>query len=384
MADLPNRRGQAYVVLAAAVIAAASEAPRVAAAAGALPDALRPFVWSDLLATYFTRGLGGGKIPYLDVFFEYPPVTGYLSGLFSVAMGGAFGYTLAWAAVVVLSATAIAYLLAREAGTRAALWGWVLAPQVLLLAGVGADLLPAALLLGAAVLVRRGRLTWAAAALAIGAAAKLFPAAAAPLLLVRAGPRRGVAAAVFVLVALVIALPALLASHSAVEGLLYYAAGYQAGGVAVWGLLSTALEGAGVPAATSLVFGLTTAGLIVTYVRSVLPRARAAADPAIGFALATIAVLLWARLYSPQFSLWVLPFTALLGLERKRSFRLLALSDVAVFFTASPLTLVRWETADGLPTLLLAVLAVAVVLRHVALIGLWRSIARVAQEPRAR
>ena len=371
-------------MLAAAAVAGLSETPRVMAAAGALPDALRPFVWSDLLATYVTRGLDGGRLPYFDVFFEYPPVIGYIAGLFSALTRSATAYTVAWAVVVVASSAGIAYLLAREAGWGATLRGWVLAPQVLLLSGLNADLLPAALLLAGAVLARHRRPVAAGIALAFGTAAKLFPAVGAPLLLFGDRRRGPWAIGAFAAMLLALAVPAIAAPQSALGGIVYYAAGYQAGGVAVWGLVAATLGTLGVPEPATLVLVATTIGLAATYVLLVLPKARTSSDPAVGFALGALSVLLWARLYSPQFSLWIVPFGALLGIERTRSFWLLALADTAVFFTASPLTLVRWESADGLPTLLLGTLAVAVVLRHVALIGLWRAIVRGAKQPRAR
>jgi len=381
MADLPLRRHQAYVVLAAAVVAAASEAPRVLAAAGALPGALRPFIWSDLLFTYDVRGIAGGHLPYFDVFFEYPPLMGYLAGIFSALFDSPVAYTAAWAAVVVASAAAIAYLLVRERGVGPTLRGWILAPQPLLLAGLNADLLPVALLLLGAVLARRRRPLAGAAALALGAAAKLFPAVAAPVLVLTAGRTWLSAALVFAAATVALSVPALVAPHSAAAGLLYYAVGYQAGGIAVWGLVAASLEALVVPAAGTVLFVLTTAGLAFTYLLLVVPRARAAADPAVAFGLATIALLLWARLYSPQFSLWALPFATLLRAERSRAFLLLAAADTAVFLTASPLTLVRHEPGEPIVGFLVAVLAAAVVLRHVALIGLWRAIARRAKQP---
>jgi len=306
---------------------------------------------------------------------------GYLAGIFSALVDSPVAYTAAWAVVVVASAAAIAYLLVRERGVGPTLRGWILAPQPLLLAGLNADLLPVALLLLGAVLARRRRPLAGAAALALGAAAKLFPAVAAPVLVLTAGRTWLSAALVFAAATVALSVPALVAPHSAAAGLLYYAAGYQAGGIAVWGLVAASLEALGVPAAGTVLFVLTTAGLAFTYLLLVVPRARAAADPAVAFGLATIALLLWARLYSPQFSLWALPFATLLRAERSRAFLLLAAADTAVFLTASPLTLVRHEPGEPIVGFLVAVLAAAVVLRHVALIGLWRAIARRAKQP---
>jgi len=85
-------------------------------------------------------------------------------------------------------------------------------------------------------------------------------------------------------------------------------------------------------------------------------------------------VLLWSRLYSPQFSLWALPFFALAALP-VRAFVLLTVADVGVFLTVYPLTLTERLAVD-VRDLLLATLAAAVVLRHVALLLAWRAAVR--------
>jgi hypothetical protein len=107
----------------------------------------------------------------------------------------------------------------------------------------------------------------------------------------------------------------------------------------------------------------------------VLPRSRRAHDPVVGFGLATVTLLLWSRLYSPQYSLWLLPFFVLLPL-RVRSFVLLTIADVGVFFTIYPLTLVI-DPSDPLRSAFLAALFASVALRVVALILIWRDIARI-------
>ncbi len=363
-------RGAVATGCIAAIVAALSELPRLAVAADVLPAALRPFTWSDLLATYVQRGIEGGRLPYFDVAFEYPPVVGYLGGAFALAASSRAAYLAMWAVVVVLASGALGIVLAREAGPRAAL-RWALSPQLLLYAGLGVDVVPAALLAGAAIAARHGRVVGSASALALGAATKLFPSVALPALALRA--RRGGRSALlaFVIVGAALFVPALIAPHSALGGLVYYTEGYPAAGVAVWGLVATTLGAAGLPG-TTIVLAATTAGLLGTLVLRVYPASRRA-DATTTFALSTIAVLFWSRLYSPQFSLWLIPFFALTPLGG-RTFALLSLADVAVFLTASPLTLVRWDAPEGLPSVLLALLASAVVLRHVALIRAWRDL----------
>lgn len=119
---------------------------------------------------------------------------------------------------------------------------------------------------------------------------------------------------------------------------------------------------------------LTYAAAALTYLTLVLPRARPAHDPVVGFGLATVTLLVCSRLYSPHNSLWLLPFFVLLPL-RVRSFVLLTIAKVGVFFTIYPLTLVI-DASDPLRTAFLAALFASGALRVVALVVMWRDIAR--------
>ncbi len=103
-----------------------------------------------------------------------------------------------------------------------------------------------------------------------------------------------------------------------------------------------------------------------------LPRARAT-DPVVPMGLALVASLVWWRLYSPQYSLWILPLFVLLPL-RARVLSLLVAGDALVFISVYPLTLVRWDRDDAIATALLATLVVGVAVRLLALIATAREI----------
>lgn len=319
-------------------------------------------------------------MPYADAPFEYPPGVGYVAGAFSLLAADATAYVVAWGALVVLVACACAYGLAVTAGVPRALRYWSLAPQLLLFAGMNFDVLPATLVAASVVAARKGRGLVAIVALALGTVTKLFPAFAAPLVIARAwrGKERmnGVALAlVFGGIVLGVYLPSLAQPHSSLVGLGYHSFALGANLDSVWGLAAGALAAVGLADPAPTIFVVTTVGLLATYVLAVLPRALRAADAAVGFALATVSILFWARFYSPQFSLWLLPFFVLLPLSGG-TFALLSLADILVFLTISPLSLVRWGPDDGLATVLLAVLAAAVVLRHAALVMAWREVWR--------
>ncbi len=367
------------VVLLAAVVTATSGAPRILLAAGQLPEALRPFVWSDALFTY-QRGLTGHRLPYVDTPFEYPPLIGIISGLLSVVASGPVPYVLGWSLLLVAAAAACAAVLVRSAGPRGTLLFWSLSPQLLLLGALNFDVLPALMLVVATVAARRGHDVASAVALAAGFAAKFFPLASAPLALLRARRRRRFALA-FALVLLAVYVPTAPQPHTSVADVGFYAVGISANIDSVWGILERLFVATGVPSPRILILALTLSGLAASYVLLVVPRALRARDPAVGFLLATVALLFWSRLYSPQYSLWLVPFFALLPLGA-RVFAVLTIADVGIFLTIYPLTLVRRELDDPMSLALLGALAGFVVLRHAALVLVWRRASALVDGPR--
>ncbi len=369
-------RSQAVIVAAAAaLVLIASGVPRALLASGVLPEFLRPVVWSDVLFT-FVRGLSGHRLPYVDTPFEYPPLVGILAGALSLVASTAFAYVVGWVVVSGAVGAGCAYVLAREAGLRRTLAYWALAPQLLLLGGINFDVIPAALITVAAVAARRGSDVTAAAALAAGAAAKLFPLASLPLAILRAKGRTAASAVAFAVLA-VFYLPTMFLPNSSLTALGFYAVGISSNLDSAWGIVERLLAVLGVPDSAGAILVITFVGLIATYVLRVVPRGLHATDPAVAFFLATLALLFWSRLYSPQYSLWLLPFFVLLPLGA-RLFVLLCAADIGVFFTIYPLTLVQRGADDQVGLMLLSALAAFVVLRHAVLLLMWRAALRLA------
>jgi len=322
-------------------------------------------------ATYVDH-LAGGRVPYADTYFDYPPAIGYLAGLFSRVSDGPVVYVALWTVIAAAASGGVAYLLAREGTPARTLLFWSGSPQLLLYGGANFDVLAVFTLVVAVVLARRGRHMAALIALGIASLVKVFPVVAAGLELERARRARGIRAALalstaFAATVAIGAAPSLAAPHPSTEGIVVQAS--RTNFDSVWGLVLAALDGLHVPGAGTLVGALSLVGLLSTYL-FVLRRAEPRADPARLTLLGLLALLLWTRLYSPQYSLWVLPFFALLPV-RPRPFALLSIADIAVFAALYPLTLVPWGRDDTLPSILFGVLAVGVVLRHVALIGTW-------------
>lgn len=368
--------GSALAIIAAATSVVVSATPRVLLAAGWLPPSARPFIWSDVLATYLDR-LAGGRMPYADTFFDYPPGIGYVAGILARLAGGAVAYTVVWTAISVLGAAVIAALMVRAAPTGRTIVFWSASPQLLLYGGANFDVVPLLLLVVAVVIARRGHAFATISLLALGTLTKIFPAVSVPLELERVRRRSGIraaliAAAVFILIVLVVALPSIVAPYPSTDSVLFQAV--RTNFDSIWGLVIGALGLLGVPNAQAIVGWLSLLGLAVMYfvvLRSADPRA----DPALLTLQGLLVLLLWTRLYSPQYSLWVLPFLALCNVP-VGPFVLLSIADIMLFVTIYPLTLVPWSAADPLPTFLLGAFAIGVVLRHVALIAMWSAARR--------
>lgn len=351
--------------------------PRIALASGILPSVLRPFVWSDV-AFIWERGARSGQLPYRDVPFEYPPLVGYAWGAIETVAASEAVHVLAWAGVQAVAAAVVAYVLAREAGSSRALLFWSLSPQLLLYGSLNFETIAVAPLVVAIGLARRGRPIGSAVALAVGTAVKLFPAAALPVVLARpflARDRRAVVAvAAFAVVLAAAFVPGATAPFSTLTSLRQYSVGIEPNFDSFWGLVRSIVLTTGWDPRDAIVMA-SLAGTAVTYLLLVVPAMRRSADPAVTAGLAVAAVLIWARLYSPQYALWILPFFALAGLSA-RTFALLTFADVAVFLTVYPLTLVDRPPGDPAAPLLGSALAAAVVLRQAALLltarELWR------------
>lgn len=359
-------------LLVAAVAAASvflSTVPRVLASVGALPPPWLLFGWSDVLQTWKDSGLAGHHLPFRDVAFEYPPVVGYVAGALSLASDGYVTYLIGWSCVVALSAAVAAAALTRHAGWRRGLIYWALTPQLLLFSAINFDVLAATAVTLAAIAARRGREGASLVALAFGTATKLFPVVSAPLLplrlAMRGQSRRSLAALAAFGVALVgLYLPATLAPSSILPFTSAYAYGAVTNVDSIWGIIRELALATGHDL-TGWIVPISLLGAGVTYLILVVPRAIRAADPVVGFALATVTLLFWSRLYSPQYSLWLLPFFVLLPFRRD-SFVALTVADVVVFFTTYPLTLL--VVAYDVAVVLRAFLIGAVLLRHGALL----------------
>jgi hypothetical protein len=367
----PRRTVLAGVVLGVVFFAVVCALPRI--------GLYRGHLGTSEFQSYGDRTLSG-HVPYRDFSLEYPP--GALPAFVAPSLGPAGDYDRLFEAfelgcglaVVALAAVALGALRAPRARLFARVAFAALAPLALgPLTLRRYDLWAVALMTGAVAALLHGRVRLAFAALAAGAAAKLFPLALLPLALAYVDRRRRREAALaFVACGLVIVGPfVLLAPGGVADSLLRqlrrplqietlgssailvaHELGAAAPGVEFgsgsWNLVGT------VPNAVA---ALQTAALAATLVALWWRFARGprgADELLVASAAAVAAWLVFGKVLSPQFLLWLLPLVVLVASRRRvwlAPVLLAALGLTQAVYPARYDALVRLE---ALPVALLA------------------------------
>jgi uncharacterized membrane protein len=277
-----------------------------------------PPCYSDLVGIYEGRGLASGALPYVDFpaggsyrdpgFLEYPVGIGALVLAAAITTDSRESFVLVNALGIAIAGLIAAFLLVRMAGWRAL--RWALAPALVIYAFLNWDLLAVVCTVAGCFMLQRGRIARAGAWFGLGAAVKLYPVLfLVPLVLERIWSRdiRGAVIAVLAGVSAFVVPNLALAAVNADAWWATYAF-HSARGAdlgSTWSLL--------VPdASTRLVNLLSTAALALSGTAVLLVawgRARREGDfptLAVGSAL-VVAFLLWSKVASPQYALWVLP-----------------------------------------------------------------------------
>ncbi|MDQ3662266.1 MAG: glycosyltransferase 87 family protein [Actinomycetota bacterium] len=302
--------------------------------------------YNDIQALYEARGLSGDAFVYVHGeleaqelvggAIEYPVATGVFMWLTSRPVSD-FGAFLSVSAIALGPfALLAAGLLHDLVGRRALLWA--LAPALILYSFHNWDLLAAAALCGGVWLWSRDRPLAGAAILGLGAASKLFPALLlAPLALERwaKGDRRtaGLVGLVGVATFGALNLPFVLANFDGWWATYAFHSRRTAdfNSFYTWGFPSLA----GDPETLNLV----SLGLSVVSWGAALGlgwRSRRSSEAASPYpvlqvsAAMVVAFLLWSKVHSPQYVLWILPFFVLLRVSLGWWFAY-ALADLAVY-----------------------------------------------------
>jgi uncharacterized membrane protein len=301
--------------------------------------------YNDIQALYEARGLSGDAFVYVhgDLAaeglvggaIEYPVVTGVFMWLTSRVVSD-FGAFLTISAVALAPfALLSARLLHDLAGSRALLWA--LAPALVLYSFHNWDLLACAALCLSVWLWSRDRPLGAAAALGLGAASKLFPGLLlAPLVLERwaRGDRRtaGLVIALGAGLFAVLNLPFIVANFDGWWATYSFHSRRTADFNAfyTWGFSSLAGD---VEALNRVSLGLSViswgAALAIGWRRRISERPALYPFLQVSAAM-VVAFLLWSKVHSPQYALWILPFFVLLRVSLVW-WVAYALADLAVY-----------------------------------------------------
>ena len=297
----------------------------------------RLLCYSDILPLYHSEGLDRSRVPYLQTPNEYPVVTGLFMWAMSLVGRSQRGFFLANAVALAGFGLLTSVLLYRSVGRR--VWFFALAPALFLYGFLNWDLLVVFLATAATIafLARRDGLS--GVLLGVGAAAKLYPALfLVPFVLQRlheddrkGAVRLGLAAVgTWVLVDL----PFAVLSPERWSFFFRYSSSRPMTYGTLWFAGCDAIADREHCLSIPVLNGVS--ALLTLVLAAWLWRMKTSRDQ--GFARWTFAFpllivfLLVNKVYSPQYSLWLIPWFALV-LPDLRLFVAFAVADLAVFVT---------------------------------------------------
>jgi len=307
----------------------------------------RRLCYTDVLPLFGTEQLSGGRLPYVDRCApssadcdEYPVLTMYFMRVAAWMSRGYSGFAYANDVMLGICALAISFFLAQVVGGRA--WYFALAPTLLLLGLVNWDLLAVALAAAGTFAYLRGRDRGGGILLGLGAAAKLYPALLViPFAADRLRARRTEGAARLVVWSAVsfavVNLPFALLGTGDWATFFTKNVDRSPDFDSIWFVACRKIQGSAANYCTwspRLVNVLSL--LVFLLVVMALWRWRAGREPdfprwTLGFPVIVV-FLLVNKVYSPQYSLWLLPWFAL-AVPDLRFFVAFEMADAAVFIT---------------------------------------------------
>lgn len=347
----------------------------------------RRLCYSDIVPLYGARGLSEGRFPYVDADLEYPAGTGLYLGAVAKTTTTLVSFVNANAVGLALMGLGVAWALAVMTRDPRRVLLYALGPPVVLYAFHNWDLLAVGFATLGLYAFWRGSGGWAALLLGLGAATKLYPAFLFPVLALAAWKRDGKPpwrmAGTFMLGAALLNVPLAIANFDGWKYPWDFQSMRAANFETSWFMLYRHTKGDWF--FDSSLVNLISGGTFVVgaAVLIALEARRERLRPyALSFGIVVL-FLLTAKVFSPQYALWLLPFFVLLRLPMW-SYVAFVVTDAAVWVSISAYFLAA-QYASGDPAFRLDVTEVAVWARYavlgVLLVLSWRVEEMVADPP---
>lgn len=290
-------------------------------------------VYSDTLG-FFDRVSAPG-FAYISKSIEYPLLIGLFMQLAGVIGKTKLGYYLVSAVGLIAASVVATYFLYKilpEGQKRNLLRYWILAPTMLVFVTSNWDILAIALIAAALYFLHKEKVYWGAFFLALGFSAKFYPILYLPILLLKIRRWQDWLKIAGIFIGTTLALNGFfMLYHFDTWSYFYNLNTFRDPNPdSVWTIFRFfvwPLEAGTVNLLSLLFFAVSYSYLIWQYRQESLVKL---------FAIATLLFVLFNKIFSPQYLLWLLPFFVLLPEIKKRLFYALEFSNLAAFFIILP------------------------------------------------
>lgn len=329
-------------------------------------------VYGDVFAFYQTAL--DPRVPYLEKSIEYPVLTGLFihgMGLLGQTRMGYYFASMVFLIIFGALATALLYRITPPEKRSRLLRFWIFAPSMIIFLTVNWDIIALLFSLGAFVAIAERRPRTAALLLALGFSSKFYPILyLLPLLIGVPSLRERIKlCGVFLATALTVNLPFLITNFKGWALFFRLNSFRPPNPDSIWGVVSLLFPHIPVAWINNISLALLLGGVL-----AVLPQRRTASPLFLAAAL-TFLFLIFNKVFSPQYALWLLPFFVLTQGLRPRWFYAFEIANLGVFFTILP-----WLFTD-ISRSFIWIVAGFVILRHAALLLLFQGFLRAQRKP---
>ncbi len=322
------------------------------------------YPYSDI-ATLYNIAVEPG-LPYIDKLIEYPVLTGLFIHFAGVIGQSSWGYYFLSAFLLVSFAIVATYFLYRTIEERMNKRGvfiyWILAPSMFFFLVYNWDMIAVMFAVVALFCMSRDRDYLASVFIALGFCSKLFPVVfLLPLLLKRRRPSRWIKIiGIFSVITAAINVPFMLANFEGWYYFISFSSQRSPNPDSIWAVINSLVPQLSITYINVISFFL----LAVSYI-FVVWKYRHESTTKLCLIL-IILFLIFNKVFSPQFLLWLLPLYVLLPMKKRWLFYILELLNIIILFVIQG----YYSSAPSQQGHLLVSSNIFVVLRHILLIYL--------------